>query len=31
MDHLHAEPISEPARLAVERTIAALTGEYPVR
>jgi hypothetical protein len=27
----HAEPISEEGRLAVERTIAALTGEYPVR
>jgi hypothetical protein len=31
MDHHHADPISEPARLAVERTIAGLTGEYPVR
>jgi hypothetical protein len=30
-DHQHADPISEPGRLAVERTIAALTGEYPVR
>lgn len=27
----HREPISEPGRLAVERTIAALTGEFPVR
>lgn len=31
MDHHHREPIGEQARLAVERTIAALTGEYPVR
>ena len=31
MDHHHAEPIGDRARLAVERTIAALTGEYPVR
>lgn len=31
MDHRHEEPISDPARLAVERTIAVLTGEYPVR
>jgi hypothetical protein len=31
MDHHHTEPIGEQARLAVERTIAALTGEYPVR
>ncbi len=29
--HRHGEPISDPARLAVERTIASLTGEYPVR
>lgn len=31
MDHHHADPISDPARLSVERTIAALTGEVPVR
>jgi hypothetical protein len=30
-DHQHAEPISEQGRLALERTIAALTGEYPAR
>ena len=30
-EYHHGEPISEPARLAVERTIASLTGEYPVR
>jgi hypothetical protein len=29
--HSHTEPISEQGRLAVERTIAALTGEYPAR
>jgi hypothetical protein len=29
--HHHADPISERGRLAVERTIAALTGEFPVR
>ncbi|HXF61875.1 MAG TPA: DUF6062 family protein [Caldilineaceae bacterium] len=31
MEHHHTDPISDQARLAVERTIAALTGEYPVR
>ncbi len=31
MDHHHGEPISERGRLALERTIAALTGEYPAR
>lgn len=31
MDHLHNEPISNQARLAVEHTIAGLTGQYPVR
>ncbi|MCC6167336.1 MAG: hypothetical protein IT329_08925 [Caldilineaceae bacterium] len=31
MDHHHTDPISDPARLSVERTIAALTGEVPVR
>jgi hypothetical protein len=31
MDHHHQDPISEPGRLALERTIAALTGEFPVR
>ena len=30
MAHHHGDPISEPGRLALERTIAALTGEYPV-
>ena len=30
-EYHHGEPISEPARVAVERTIASLTGEYPVR
>jgi hypothetical protein len=27
----HTDPIRDEARLAVERTIAGLTGEYPVR
>lgn len=31
MAHHHDDPISDPARFSVERTIAALTGEYPVR
>lgn len=31
MDHHHRDPISEQGRLALERTISALTGEYPVR
>ena len=31
MDHHHQDPISEPGRLALERTIAALTGEFPMR
>lgn len=31
MDHHHADPISDEGRLALERTIAVLTGEYPVR
>lgn len=31
MSHRHSEPISEQAREAVERAIAGLTGEYPVR
>jgi hypothetical protein len=31
MDHHHDEPISDRARLSVERAIAVLTGEYPVR
>lgn len=31
MAHHHDDPISDPARLSLERTIAALTGEYPVR
>lgn len=31
MDHHHRDPISEPGRLALERTIAALTGEFPMR
>lgn len=29
--HHHGEPISDRERVAVERTIAGLTGEYPVR
>ena len=31
MDHLHDVPVSDAARVALERTIAGLTGEYPVR
>lgn len=31
MQHHHSDPISDQARLSLERTIAALTGEYPVR
>lgn len=31
MAHHHTDPITDQARLAVERTIAALTGGYPVR
>ena len=31
MHHHQSEPISEPARHAVERTIDALTGTFPVR
>ena len=30
MEHHHADPISDEGRLALERTIAALTGEHPV-
>jgi hypothetical protein len=31
MEHHHGEPITDQARLAVEQTISALTGEYPAR
>ena len=31
LEHNRTEPISDAARLAVERTIRGLTGEYPAR
>lgn len=31
IEHHHTEPISDPARMAVERTIAGLTGDIPAR